>query len=472
MKKYFLSAVIFCGTLNMPCVAQQTLNSSPLSKRDSLLELEEQLVNNRSIDPSKLTEKEVSQEINVGKADIFLDVKYRNVEIKTWNQPKVKLITKVLVEGKSTLTDEQWFEKLNLIVKVIGSRVQITSGVISTSYFNGYSSVSTLNIGGNASTNSRLAVFNGDGNRIGAIETAKRTIVLFVPEGNKIEIENQSGNLQLGNLQTVNIKSNNGSIEAGDINRLYLRSKYTPVVIGNVKDAEIEMSNGRLKAGNIDKLDIDSKYATVEIASTINATIRSANDEYEIENAGDIRGRKTYGNLRITNLITAIDFEGANADIKVKNISPTVETININNKYADIRLPVNSLKNYEVTFTGGYNTVYAPFEKKAVMDTTIKNRYSGATDTGSMAAQNRSIAAQNRAIAAQNRSIDTQSRSIAAQGLSATATGYSSSYSGTGSVLILTGTSNSGGFTGQVGDIKGKHTKFVINCASCTVDFK
>lgn len=78
------------------------------------------------------------------------------------------------------------------------------------------------------------------------------------------------------------------------------------------------MSNGRLKAENIDKLDMDSKFSTIDIASVSDIILRSSNDDYEIENAGDVKGRKTFGNLRIDNLKTSIDIEGANADIKVK----------------------------------------------------------------------------------------------------------------------------------------------------------
>ena len=439
MKKYIISAIICCSMVDTPCFAQQPLASSPVNRRDSLEILEEQLKNYRSVDPSKLTEKEVSQEIIAGKSDIFLDVKYRNVEIKTWNQPKVKVITKVLIEGKSALTDEQWFERLNLIVKVIGSRVQITSGVENASYFNSYSSAVTTYISGNSYNNSSLTVFNGEGNRVGAIETAKRTIIVFIPEGNKLEVENQSGNLQLGNLHTVSIKSTNGSIETGDINKLILRSKYTPVVVGNIKDAEIEIANGRLRAGNIENLDIDSKYTNVEIGTVNNIMLRSANDEYEIEDAGEIKGRKTYGNLRITNLTTAIDFEGANADIKVRNISPAVETININNKYADIRLPVNSIKNYEVRFSGRYNTVYAPFDKKPLNDTVKKDDPLADVTVIGRAGNGRIT----------NRSLNNLQ-----------------------SVVSFNDASDSRGFTAEAGDIKGKHTRFVINCASCTVDFK
>jgi len=390
MKNFILSAIICYSLFDTSTYAQQTsggtVSTTPMAK---------------TVDAGKLTEKEISAEVNAGKSDIFLDNTILKIEIKTWNQPKVKISTKVYIDGTSTLTNEQWLEKLNLTVKQAGGNVRITSRPIS-------SDVVTYNSDGSSTTRSSgssngIAIFDAQGRNIGTLQNAKGTVTVFIPEGNKLEIDNQFGKLELtSNFQNVTIKSTNGSIEAGDINRLIVRSKFTPFVVGNVKDAEIEMSNGRLKAGNIDKLDIDSKFSTIDIASVGDIILRSGNDDYEIENAGDVKGRKTFGSIRIDNLKTSIDIEGGNADIRVKNLNPSVEAINIDNKFGDIRLPLNNIKNYEVKVVGNFNTVYAPFEKKPL--------YSDATDAN--------------------------------------------------------------GFIAEVGNIKGKHARFIINCTSCTVDFK
>ncbi|HVZ26499.1 MAG TPA: hypothetical protein VG842_10610, partial [Sediminibacterium sp.] len=110
-------------------------------------------------------------------------------------------------------------------------------------------------------------------------------------------------------------------------------------------------------------LDIDSKSSTVEMASAAEATIRSTNDEYELEEVGTISGRKYYGNLRITKLNKSIDLEGANADIKIRRLAPEVSLVKINDRYADVRIPLNNIKNYAVDFKGSYSAVYADFEK-------------------------------------------------------------------------------------------------------------
>ena len=76
-----------------------------------------------------LKSKEVSQEMAVSKsADIFIENTSRNIVIKSWDQPKVKITTTVYFEGDGKLSDEEWFEKLNITLKNLGTSIKIKSG--------------------------------------------------------------------------------------------------------------------------------------------------------------------------------------------------------------------------------------------------------------------------------------------------------------------------------------------------------
>ncbi|MFX7844688.1 hypothetical protein ABTK14_20800, partial [Acinetobacter baumannii] len=78
---------------------------------------------------------------------------------------------------------------------------------------------------------------------------------------------------------------------------------------------------------------------------------------------GDIRGRKNFGNLRITKLNTSLEINGTNADIKVRNTGANLNLVHIDNKYADIRLPLRNIKNYSINYVGPYSTVYGNFDR-------------------------------------------------------------------------------------------------------------
>ena len=377
-----------------------------------------------------LKSKEVSVEITASKtADIYIENTQRNIQIKTWDQPKVKVVTTIYYEGEGTkVSDEEWFEKLNISVKSLGNSIRIKSGTVSS---NG-----SYTVGGNSwawsSGTSGVAVFNSDGENIGTKSNIKRYVTIYIPMANKLAIESKYADVTIANnVGKLNADITNGNLELQDATTLTLRSKYANVSAGNIKNAEIEFINGRFIAKDVDDLDIDTKYSTIEIASAQKVNLISTNDEYEFDEVGTLQGRKNYGNLRITKLTKSIDMDGTNADVKVRNILAGVDVIKFNNKYADIRLPLRNLKNYTVNYTGAYSNVYANFEKKP---------WAGKDDKGDKDD-------------AMTKEVDKAVRS---------AMRIAEKYGDQ--------SQTDSKFTATVGD--GKGTKIDLKCQNCTVDFK
>ena len=310
-----------------------------------------------------LKSKEVSVEIEASKASgIYVENTQRSIQIKTWDQPKVKVTTTIYYEGEgSKISDAEWFEKLNISVKSLGSSIRIKSGTVSSSgsyTLNGNSYAWNSGTGG-------VAIFNSDGQNIGTKSDVKRYVTIYMPATNKLDIESKYADVTIANnIGKLNADITNGNLELQDVNTFMLRSKYANVSAGNIKNAEIEFINGRFNAKDIEDLDIDTKYSTIEITSAQKVNLVSTNDEYEFDELGTLQGRKNYGNLRITKLIRSIDMDGTNADVKVRTILASVDVIKFDNKYADIRLPLRNLKNYTVKYNGPYSNVYANFEKK------------------------------------------------------------------------------------------------------------
>lgn len=324
---------------------------------------------NQFID-SNLNKKEVSQEISVSKGtDIFIENTSRTIEIKVWDQPKIKVVTTVYFEGDGgKISDDEWFEKLNVSIKSSPNSVRIKSGTVS-----GGGSYTTYNINGNGvsaygwSSGGNIAVFNDKRQNI-SNKTGKRILTIYLPKENKLDIESKYADVTInGNSNKLNVDITNGNLEMGDVKDLVLRSKYGNVTTGNLGSAEIDFINGRLTTKNIDDLDIDTKYSSVEADAVKKATIRSVNDDYEIDEAGTLQGRKNYGNLRITKLTGSIELDGTNADIRLRKIEPSVSLIKLDNKYADIRVPFNAIKNYNITYNGSYSSVYSNFDKKPIV---------------------------------------------------------------------------------------------------------
>jgi hypothetical protein len=305
-------------------------------------------------------------EINAPKtAEIFFENTQRTVQIKTWDQPKVKVVTTVWFEGEGKLSDEEWFEKLNISIKTLGTSVRIKSNTVSgggSYYMNGQSYSWSSGSGG-----SGVAIFDGDGKNIGTKSNGKRYVVIYIPKENKLDVESKYADVSIeSSIKKLNADITNGNLELlGSIADLKLRSKYSNVTVDEVAIGEIDFMNGNLSINQAKEVELDTKYSNIEIGVATKLNFTSTNDEYEIDEAISIVGRKNYGNLRIAQLKENLELDGTNADVKVKNIAATVSTIKVDNKYADLRLPLRNVKNYSVDFEGPYSTIYANFEKKA-----------------------------------------------------------------------------------------------------------
>lgn len=396
----------------------------------------------KKIDPKDLKSKEISMELPASKsAEIFIENNSRNLEIKVWDQQKVKVVTTIMYDGDaSKITDAEWFEKINLTFRSSANTIRIKTGASGNNFYRIDGNNASWG-GGNVAL-SGTDVFVGQGK-------PKKTVTIYIPKENNLDLESKYAEVVIdGNLNKLNADITNGGLELGDVNKLFLRSKYSNVTAGNLKTAEIELINGRFIAKDADDLDLDTKYATIEAGSVKKLMVRSTNDEYEIEEVGSIIGRKNYGNLRITKLNTSMDFDGTNADIKVRNIGAGLESIKINDKYADIRLPMRNVKNYNVAYQGAYSTIYAGFEKKPVIDkeeTKTTNKQENVSATLGAVSSPRpqttaGVVSSRRPQYIREHSMDSNS-------------GDSDSH-----------------FTATVGD--GKGAKLDLKCQNCTIDFK
>jgi hypothetical protein len=312
-----------------------------------------------------LNSKEVSKEISAPMdGNIYIENISRTVVIKTWDEQKVKVSTTVHYEGENKLTEEEWFDKLNLSLKIIGSSVKIKSTNLNgASYYSYNNTSSSLNLTGNG-----IAVYDGNGQYMGDRANIKRILTITVPVGSKLDIESKYANVSFpANAGNVTVAIANGNFEAENLNKLTIRrASLSNIHVGDVKIAEVDLTNGRFSAKKIDELDIETHASTIEIAYAKKVVMNSSNDEYELEEAGEVRGKKDFGSLHITKLNNSFEMNGSSADVKIRNLGPLVSLVRIDDRFANIRLPLHNTKNYSIAFTGAYSSVYGNFDKKEV----------------------------------------------------------------------------------------------------------
>lgn len=436
----------------------------------------------------KYVTKDVTFEVPAEKgATIQIVNSNRNLDIRPWTESKVKIVTTVSVDEKiaNDLTVEKLMEQGGLSVKSFGNRVNIESKYtlrLTEFYFDGNSLFNKLTTTGQgkyytehpaanhtapttAETELReillsqqQAAINKDNFYHSIISgNANKAMTIYIPEGAKLDVDNKSTNIIINtNIGNASFKMSRTNLDARDFARLSVTGDYCTLNISNVGEAEIELENGNLTAGSIGNLDLDCTNSEIEYEGGEYCYLRSQSDRITIDEIGKIDGRKLYGDLRIGKLRNSIDIEGANADIKIRHLMADVDKIKINNKYADLRLPVKQLSNYTVTFFGTNSTVFAPFDKVPVLENLKLQPVDGSktkSDTIYSKKINDNIALE--------------------PGMSATKIYtlvdgepyYFHSSRTFGEIAPVK-------FVATVGTTTGKYTKFDIVCHQCSVDFK
>ena len=282
-----------------------------------------------------------------------------------------------------------------------------------------------------SSIGSSTAVFDEKGNNVYNSSSLRRELTLYIPADANLNVVCKYADVNADHdLKNLKIRVSNGSLDMVNADNATIISTYSNISAGNITNADISATTGKLSLKNADQLTLNTKYAKVEIDNCNTLTLKSTSDDYDLDVVKNISGTQNYGKIRLNKLTGSFDLKGSSGDVKIRNIEPSVSAVTLDNKYADVRFPVSSLKNYEVLFSGNYNSVFASFEKK---DTTIENKQRQVVFTSPT------------------------------DGVTSSA-----------NTMLYRGSSRSSNqaFTAAVGDTKGTHTIFKLVCNSCNVDFK
>lgn len=421
-----------------------------------LLTLTLMLISNSNIYAQKRTTREVSVEAPAtNDALVRITGVVSRLTVKSWNQSKAKITVQLEYDSTITGTDEELLESLGISLRSFSNRVDIATGrgggfnarqierkstkpTVSTNL--GNPPAKPMEYADNqAAKTIYKSKLEGKPVMIERVQNlVARHITVFVPVDVQLDIRNRYGDVTIAmNVEKAHLEISNGTLDAQDIKNLELVGRLCHANFSNIDRALVEFENGDLRAREIDDLDLDSKGATIEYEKGDYLYMRSQNDEIIIDEIKKVEGRKTYGNIRIDKLRGDFDLEGNNADVKLRDIDTEVKLIRINNKYADLRLPVRNLVNYFVDFNGYYSMVYAPFRKDIPREDPAKE--TNKADTVTVVAVQTGKVRENGA----HRIFRQEGGDVAPHR-----------------------------FTSTVGDVKGRHTRFEIICNSCTLDFK
>ena len=127
------------------------------------------------------------------------------------------------------MSDEEWFEKLNISLRSAASSIKIKSGTVG----GGSYTIAGGSYAWSSGSGNNTAVFNSNGQNIGTQSKLKRQVTIYVPKDNKVDLETKYAEVLIsGNLNKLNVDITNGGLEMQDVANLTLRSKYANIKYG------------------------------------------------------------------------------------------------------------------------------------------------------------------------------------------------------------------------------------------------
>jgi hypothetical protein len=175
------------------------------------------------------------------------------------------------------------------------------------------------------------------------INTKISKIELYLPENyeNKININNQYGDIKIENFENSNIDiiEDAGDIKIDGTNIAKINNKYGDIKIGNINKGDIKASAGDIEIINTNNIKIENKYGDVKIEN-INEYVNIKADcgDIKIENLNIIEDSSiedNYGDIKINNTNAFVDAHTDLGDTKIKNNRSDV-TLKIENDCGDI----------------------------------------------------------------------------------------------------------------------------------------
>ncbi|MET0465744.1 MAG: hypothetical protein ABW007_21460 [Chitinophagaceae bacterium] len=492
MKKIFpVFLISFCLSLmQSDSIAQQNQSGKFASENRNAVKVqpnrqgEQYSISPVYPDTLKRIVREVAKEVPAYKNALIKIVNtVRNIEIRTWPEAKVRIVALVNVEEKksATITEEELMETGGLGLKSFGNRVEIQSvnppiperisNRIKKIVVDGKENVLATNAQGMVIYNKLPDLYQSGVDESRWSEFATRKMTIYLPDSCRLDIDNRYTNILIVNdISEGRFKMSRSNLDARNFHKLNIAADLYNINISDVDEAELELESGSFTAGAIRLVDLDSKSSEIDYEGGEQLYLRSQSDRIIVDEIARVDGRKMYGDLRIGKLLKSIDIEGTNADIKIRTITADVESVKINDKYADLRLPVKSTPNFLVAFKGDNSTVFAPFEKQATTEVELTLEPVNTADLRAELTSTTATAKKATHGGLSQERFDELRLEVLRTPVEKKAKAINDIITRYDQLKI--GKIGPAQFKGSGGDTTGKHTAFNITCNQCTVDFK
>jgi hypothetical protein len=192
--------------------------------------------------------------------------------------------------------------------------------------------------------------------------------VINIPSDKNLVVSNKYGDVAVNKLNA----NGNFDVQYGNItaNELIAPSNGNMNVLlaygnGNIEttgDIDIDIKYSNITLGKINDLILESKYSNIDFDMARIVQIESKYDKFDFGKVKSLTANTKYTNIKIAYLGASLKIENGYGSIRVGEVAPDFESINITNSYGQISLGLNQA-NYTVDAACSYCGISYPEDR-------------------------------------------------------------------------------------------------------------
>lgn len=269
---------------------------------------------------------------------LFIKNSYRKVRITTSVKSALSITTVCYYKDSISLNDEALLKKMGITAGRKGSHVKVT-----------------------VDGNSPQQLDNDDPLKPVLTNPANSSeyVAIEVPANITVVINTSNTETNLVSyIKELKTQVVNGSLTVNSAGNATFKADYCTITAGSIQNAEVYMFSSKLTAVKIGEAIITSGASVIKLDECKSLTLKkSSGDEISLDKAGSVKGNKNFGRLSVTGLQDTVALSGYGTAIDIKKFTAKAAKVEINSKYADVKLPLSGLNDYAVYYKGSFNDV-------------------------------------------------------------------------------------------------------------------
>jgi hypothetical protein len=291
-----------------------------------------------SIFGAKDYEKRIEKQYDIAATgSTVINNRYGKVEVKNWEEDKVKIIVTIKVNATNKEEAERVFDRIHIHFTNSPMKVSAVTEIEApsrTSWWSFY---------------------------IVSKQNYSINYTVYMPEKNNLNLTNKYGNIYVEKVlgeSTIELGYGSGKIQAlGGKSNIVLAYGGLDIHTASIANLDIKYSN--LSIGQIETLNLESKYSNISIDKIDRMLSNSKYDSFKIQSSQTFQLFSQYSNLKVDDLTKEIKLDLKYGSARIQ-LAPSFERVQIIGSYADFAVKASKEIPFNLELESKYASIRYP----------------------------------------------------------------------------------------------------------------